>query len=114
MIHETMQPVDLTEPAPEIVADGSVTDADLGISAQARSMRDLEWVLDRLIERDPARRGGLLDIGCGMGALTAHIGGRLGITELTRVDLDSQRLQATAARGIRPPLPDLNTDGPAV
>ena len=110
MIHETMQPVDLTESAPEIVADGSVTDADLGISAQARSMRDLEWVLDRLVERDPARRGGLLDIGCGMGALTAHIGGRLGITELTGVDLDSERLKAAAARGIRPLLLDLNED----
>ena len=110
MIHETIQPVDLTEPAQEVTADGSVTEADLGISAQARSMRDLEWVLDRLVERDPERRGGLLDIGCGMGALTAHIGGRLGSTELTGVDLDSERLKAAAARGIRPLLLDLNVD----
>ena len=110
MIHETIHPVDVTGPAPEIAVDGAVSDADLGISAQARSMRDLDWILDRLIERDPARRGGLLDIGCGMGALTAHIGGRLGTSELTGVDLDSERLKAAAARGIRPLLLDLNTD----
>ncbi|HEY4409757.1 MAG TPA: class I SAM-dependent methyltransferase [Acidimicrobiia bacterium] len=110
MIHETIPPVDLTDAAPARPAEESVTDADLGISAQARSMRDLEWVLDRLIKQDPAGRGGLLDIGCGMGALTAHIGGRLGTTELTGVDLDSERLKGAAARGIRPLLLDLNTD----
>jgi|SRR5581483_8403477 len=110
MIHETTHPVDLTEPAPGITVDDSVTEADLGISAQARSMRDLEWMLDRLVERDPHRRGGLLDIGCGMGALTVHIGSRLGSTELTGVDLDPERLKAAAARGIRPLLLDLNVD----
>jgi len=110
MIHETIQPVDLTEAAPQITADARVNDADLEISAQARSMRDLDWVLDRLIERDPVRRGGLLDIGCGMGALTAHIAGRLGLAELTGVDLDSERLKGAAARGIRPLLLDLNAD----
>jgi SAM-dependent methyltransferase len=73
-------------------------------------LRDLDRVLDRLVERDPARRGGLLDIGCGMGALAAHIGGRVGATELTGVDLDPERLKVAAARGIRPLLLDLNTD----
>jgi SAM-dependent methyltransferase len=110
MIHDTIPPVDLTDPAPDVAVDGGVSHDDLGISAQARSMRDLDWVLDRLVERDPARRGGLLDIGCGMGALTARIGGRLGTAELTGVDLDPERLKAAAARGIRPLLLDLNVD----
>lgn len=109
-IQEKIEPVgpDVAESLPAV--DPGVTDADLGISAQARSMADLECVLDRLVERDPARRGGLLDIGCGMGALTAHIAGRLGLSQMTGVDLDSERLKGAAARGIRPLLLDLNVD----
>jgi ubiquinone/menaquinone biosynthesis C-methylase UbiE len=109
MIQETIPTVDPTVAA-RATGEANVTDADLSISAQARSMRDLEWVLDRLVERDPAGQGGLLDIGCGMGALTAHIAGRLGTSEMTGVDLDSERLKGAAARGIRPLLLDLNTD----
>ena len=107
MIQETIPTVDLADAAPPAA---SVTDADLSISAQARSMRDLEWVLDRLIARDPAGTGGRLDLGCGRGALTAHIANRLGTTEMTGVDLDSERLKGAAARGVRPLLLDLNTD----
>lgn len=109
MIHEVDQ-ADLAPPATPAQSDAGVNAEDLSISAQARSMKDLEFVLDKLIERDPSRRGGLLDIGCGMGALTAHISGRLGITEMTGVDLDSERLKGAAARGIRPLLLDLNVD----
>ena len=113
MIRETaeraeQQPV--AEPAPVVPGDVSVTAADRGISAQARSMRDLDWVLDRLIARDPRRQGGLLDLGSGMGALASHIGGRLALDELIGVDLDPERLKSAAARGVRPLLLDLNSD----
>jgi len=100
----------LAEFVPVVPGGVAVTAADRGISAQARSMPDLERVLDELIRRDPRREGGLLDLGCGMGALATHIGGRLGLTELTGVDLDVDRLKAAAARGVRPVILDLNTD----
>ena len=113
MIGETVERVgqqDLLPPAPAVPADLNVTAEDRGISAQARSMRELDWVLDRLVERDPRSGGGLLDLGSGMGALASHIGARLGVVELTGVDLDSERLKGAAARGVRPLLLDLNTD----
>jgi SAM-dependent methyltransferase len=87
-----------------------VTAADLGISAQARSLSDLDRVLDGLARRDQRRGGGLLDLGCGMGALATHIAGRLGLTERTGVDLDEERLKAAAARGVRPLVIDLNVE----
>ena len=112
MIHEAVERVgqDLVESAPALTGDVNVTAADRGISAQARSLRDLDWVIDRLIERDPRPRGGLLDLGSGMGALASHIGARLGLDELIGVDLDPERLKAAAARGVRPVILDLNTD----
>jgi len=113
MIREAVDPVeqqDLAEFSPAVAQDVSVTAADRGISAQARSMRDLDRVLDGLLQRDPHCRGGLLDLGCGMGALATHIGTRLGLTQLTGVDLDVDRLKAAAARGVRPLLLDLNAD----
>jgi SAM-dependent methyltransferase len=73
-------------------------------------MRELDWVIDRLVRRDARRGGALLDLGSGMGALGTHIGTRLGIEELIGVDLDPERLKAAAARGIRPLLLDLNDD----
>ena len=100
----------IAEFVPVAPGDVTVTAADRGISAQARSMPDLERVLDELVRRDPRREGGLLDLGCGMGALATHIGSRLGLTELTGVDLDVDRLKAAAARGVRPVILDLNTD----
>lgn len=108
MTEETAVPE--IETLPPVAHDGRVTADDRGISAQARSMPDLDWVLDRLIERDAGCRGGLLDIGCGMGALATHIAGRLRLTEVTGVDVDAERLKAAAARGIRPLLQDLNRD----
>jgi SAM-dependent methyltransferase len=103
---------DLTEPVPPASAPGgiSVTTDDEGISVQARSMLDLDWVLDRLLQRDGRRGGGLLDLGSGMGALASHIGARLGLEELIGVDLDPERLKGAAARGVRPLLLDLNED----
>jgi SAM-dependent methyltransferase len=88
----------------------AVTAADRGISAQARSMSDLDRVLDRLVRRDGLRPGTLLDLGCGMGGLTRYIGNRLGLMDLIGVDLDVDRLKAAAARGIQPLLMDLNTE----
>jgi SAM-dependent methyltransferase len=105
--HDVVEPVPPMQPVPSGV---SVTAADEGISVQARSMRDLDWVLDRLVRRDDRRGGALLDLGSGMGALATHIGGRLGINELIGVDLDPERLKGAAARGVRPLLLDLNED----
>src|SRR5207237_480103 len=47
MIRETVERAEqqgLVEPAPVVPTEVSVTAADRGISAQARSMRDLDWV----------------------------------------------------------------------
>jgi ubiquinone/menaquinone biosynthesis C-methylase UbiE len=112
MIHDTADRVGQghAEPASVVPGKASVTAADRGISAQARSMRELDSVLDRLVARDPRRGGGLLDLGSGMGALASHIGARLGVGELIGVDLDPERLKGAAARGVRPLLLDLNTD----
>jgi SAM-dependent methyltransferase len=105
-----MLPETLTPERP--VPDGAtVTAADKGISAQARSVTDLDRVLDRLAKRDSVQGGTLLDLGCGMGGLANHTGSRLGLTELIGVDLDAERLKAAAARGVRPLLLDLNDEG---
>jgi SAM-dependent methyltransferase len=98
-----------------IPGGANVTTADLRISAQARSLRDLDRVLDGLVKRDPARRdavrrGALVDLGCGMGGLANHIGDRLGLHDRIGVDLDPERLKAAAARGVRPLLLDLDED----
>ena len=97
----TERPVDV-EPA--------VTAADREISAQARSVADLDRVLDRLARRGSVAGGTLLDLGCGVGGLAGYIGGRLGLTELIGVDLDEDRLKAAAAAGIRPLRLNLNHD----
>lgn len=87
----------------------AVDAADRSISAQARSLPALDQVIDELLRRDPAGRGGtLLDLGCGRGALAHHIGGRVGVSELVGVDLDADRLAAASERGVRPLLLDLN------
>jgi SAM-dependent methyltransferase len=88
----------------------TVTDDDRGISAQARSMPELDGVLERLARHDTRRGGSLLDLGCGMGGLANHIGGRLGVDGIIGVDLDAERLKAAASRDVRPLLLDLNHD----
>src|SRR5882757_8357691 len=89
-------------------AEDTVDDDDLGISAQARAMPDLDRMLDEL-----ARRSGpissLLDVGCGMGALTRRIGARLGIDRLIGVDCNVDRLSAAGARGLKIHEVDLET-----
>jgi len=88
----------------------TVDQDDLGISAQARAMPDLDRVLDQMARRADRPIGGLLDIGCGMGALTNRIGGRLGIDRLVGVDCDIERLAVAAARGIETHAVDLEHD----
>jgi SAM-dependent methyltransferase len=105
MLHVDLDPSEL-----ELPGGVFVTAADRGISAQARSMPDLDRVLDGLVRRDPVRQGALLDLGCGLGGVANHIAGRLGLTDLFGVDLDAERLKAAAARGLRPLLLDLNED----
>ena len=103
----------LSEPLatePPVDVEAAVTAADREISAQARSVADLDRVLDRLARRGPVAGGTLLDLGCGVGGLAGYIGGRLGLTELIGVDLDEDRLEAAAAAGIRPLRLNLNHD----
>jgi SAM-dependent methyltransferase len=97
---------------PEVLpgSDPAVTDGDRGISAQARSMPELDRVLDRLARHGTLGGGALLDLGCGMGGLATYIGARLGLEELFGVDMDAERLKAAASRGLRPLLLDLNHD----
>src|SRR3954467_3117296 len=87
-----------------------VNEADLGISALARSMPDLDRVLAGLVRRDPRTGGGLLDVGCGVGGLATYIGAKLGPDELVGVDVDPARLREAAARGVKPFMLDLNVD----
>ena len=68
--------------------EDAVDDDDLGISAQARAMSDLDRMLVQLSRRSARPIGALLDVGCGMGALTRRIGNRLGIDRLIGVDCD--------------------------
>jgi SAM-dependent methyltransferase len=77
-----------------------VAASDLGISAQARALPDLDRMLDGLARRAAVPPRTLLDIGCGMGALTRHIGGRLSVERLIGVDIDPDRLVVAAARGL--------------
>jgi len=87
-----------------------VNEADLGISALARSMPDLDRVLAGLVERDPRTGGGLLDVGCGVGGLATYIGAKLDLNELVGVDVDPDRLEEASARGVKPLMLDLNVD----
>jgi SAM-dependent methyltransferase len=87
-----------------------VNEADLGISALARSMPDLDRVLAGLVRRDPRTGGGLLDVGCGVGGLATYIGAKLGLNELVGVDVDTDRLEEAAARGVKALKLDLNVD----
>ncbi|MCA1844351.1 MAG: class I SAM-dependent methyltransferase, partial [Actinobacteria bacterium] len=88
----------------------TVTDADREISAQARSMPELDRVLGVVARHDGRRGGAIVDLGCGRGALATHIAGRLGLGEKIGVDLDAERLKVAGARGVRPLLLDLNED----
>jgi SAM-dependent methyltransferase len=98
MVHDTIR------------TEAIVSPVDRRISAQARSVPDLDRVLDRVIARDGRRGGTLVDLGCGMGGLTRHITERTGLDHPIGVDLDADRLKAAAARGVKPLLLDLNTE----
>jgi SAM-dependent methyltransferase len=106
MLHESLA----REPGVEPGNAAVVTDDDRGISAQARSMPELDGVLDLLARSESRRGGALLDLGCGMGGLANHIADRLGLDDMVGVDVDAERLKAAAARGLRPVMLDLNQD----
>ena len=106
MLHKTLT----RDPEVESGSGAIVTADDRGISAQARSVPDLDGILDVLLGRDTLQGGTLVDLGCGMGGLANHIGSRLGLDEIIGVDLDAERLKAAAARGLRPLLLDLSQD----
>lgn len=91
------------------LADETVGANDLGISAQARAMPDLDRMLDQLARRAPGPIDTLLDVGCGMGALTHRMGQRLDVSRLIGVDCDLDRLAVAAARGIETHEVDLET-----
>src|SRR2546425_2747383 len=95
-------PIVVEEPGPIVEFDPpDDLSVDRGTSAQARALGDLDRMLDELARRAPAP-GALLDLGCGMGGLTAHVGRRLGISELFGADLDPERLVVATRRGVRP------------
>jgi|SRR5581483_739792 len=89
------------------VFDGVERD-DLGISAQARAMPALDRMLDELVGRSQSISA-LVDVGCGMGALTLRIGARLGIDRLVGIDCDLDRLSTAAERGVETHAVDLET-----
>ena len=99
---------DMSAPESLELAGDLVASDDLGISAQARAMPDLDRMLDELGRRSRPI-GSLLDIGCGMGALTRRIGARLGIERLIGVDCAVDRLHVAAERGIETHALDLET-----
>jgi SAM-dependent methyltransferase len=106
-VAQSQQPVSMM---PAVNGEAVVNEADLGISALARSMPDLDRVLVGLVRRDSRRGGGLLDVGCGVGGLATYIGAKLGLDELVGIDVDDDRLKEAAARGVRPFNLDLNVD----
>ncbi|HEV7863996.1 MAG TPA: class I SAM-dependent methyltransferase, partial [Acidimicrobiia bacterium] len=106
-VAQSQQPVSVM---PAVNGEAVVNEADLGISALARSMPDLDRVLVGLVRRDSRRGGGLLDVGCGVGGLATYIGAKLGLDELVGIDVDDDRLKEAAARGVRPFNLDLNVD----
>lgn len=105
-----MTTIDRAAPGESQLLESSVDDADFGISAQARALPDLDRMLDHLSSRTDGSIGPLLDIGCGMGALTARIGQRLGADRLIGVDCDVARLDVACQRGIETHIVDLEAD----
>src|SRR5205085_6884599 len=91
-------------------ADDTVDDDDLSISAQARALPDLDRMLDELTRRSTRPVKGLLDVGCGMGALTRRIADRLGIEDLFGVDCDDERLWVANLRAIETYIVDHEMD----
>jgi SAM-dependent methyltransferase len=88
-----------------------ITEDDLAISATARSVGRLRPVLDDLARRSAtAPPRSLVDLGCGLGGLTLHVGDRLGIDKLIGVDLDHIRVKEAAEKGIRSFCLDLDHD----
>lgn len=75
---------------------------DYEISATVRDLDRLNKMIE-LLERLPAGRRpkSLLDMGCGIGGLTQYVASRLGIEEPIGVDIDRERLERAAGRGVK-------------
>ncbi|MBI1886464.1 MAG: class I SAM-dependent methyltransferase [Chloroflexi bacterium] len=79
-----------------------LTDDDYAVSATVRDLGRLHRVLRRLEDLpEDNRPNSLLDLGCGIGGLTMHIAGRLGIAQPLGVDVDEERLERASVRGVR-------------
>lgn len=96
---------------PRVPGLPDLTPQDRGISATAHDLASLDVVLDELRRSAPhGVAGPLLDLGCGPGALTIHVGRALGIERLIGVDGDRERLAVASSRGIRTIELDLDSD----
>lgn len=74
---------------------------DYESSATIRDLGSLDSCLEYIAARSRGERmERLLDIGCGLGALTTYVGSALGLSDLTGVDKDESRLAVAAGRGI--------------
>lgn len=97
---------------PEPPRPDELTEADWSLSATAHDMDRLDRMLDELATRAGERPiSSLLDLGCGRGALTLRVAGRLGIERKMGVDADPERLQVCEQRGIETFRLDLDRDG---
>lgn len=88
-----------------------LTDDDYDISATVRDLGRLRRVMRRLEHLPEQQRPrSLVDLGCGIGGLTLYVAERLGIEDTTGVDIDADRLERAAARGVKTIKANLNTD----
>jgi SAM-dependent methyltransferase len=84
---------------------------DLRISATARAARQLDSILEDVARRvAPQPPKSLLDLGCGMGGLTCHVGRALGIHELFGADYDPVHAEAAGRNGVQASVLDLNAE----
>ena len=88
-----------------------VSSDDLRISATARGARQLDSILvdvARHLACQPPRS--LLDLGCGMGGLTSHVGRALRIGQLFGADYDPAHAEAAKGNGVQVSVLDLNAE----
>jgi SAM-dependent methyltransferase len=87
------------------------TERDFSLSATAHDLKRVDQMLDELADRTSGTEvGSILDLGCGMGALTLRAGRRLGVSDLIGVDADAERLEICRERGLKTFTIDLNRE----
>jgi SAM-dependent methyltransferase len=93
------------------VEASDVSSEDLRISATARGARHLDAILKSVARRvAPKPPKSLLDLGCGMGGLTRHVGRALGVDELFGADYDPVHAEAARRNGVQALVLDLNAE----